>query len=510
MLQKGKKKTKKNRLEEISGFPDLSLEVSIVMEEKIREIKKIYELFGYGPLDTRLVEPVSIIQEKGVDNKEVFVLNLLHKGEVVEKNENEMALAVRFDWTVPLARYIAQYEKVISFPVKTYRVGKVYRGETSRLSVGRYCEFYQADIDVIGNGKLSLMYDVEFPLIISKILRDVFNLQKFVIRINNRKFLEGLFQEFGLLDPNKIKRTVKIIDDIEKVSLEETIEKLNEVGMDKEKANQLLNFFSLCRSIPINKVNIILSQLNVSNDLLKEGISELIFVFENLNKNINDIDNIMFDPSIARGLDYYTGTIYETKLIDFPELGSVCSGGRYEGLIEALSNNPNFKYPGSGISIGLSRLIHALIEKKMIKCYKKTTAKVLVTVMDLDYLGQYQEITNMLRENDINTSLYYNDVRLKSQLNYADKVGFTIVILANEKELLEKKIQVKDMQINFGKKQEDFVENTVTIEIDMLVDYVKMLLLAYKQGNEPEKRIEFRNYTEDDTSILSSKIQSYF
>lgn len=493
----------KRKLDEINGFQEFDQETDIIIDDKKTKIAKVYKKYGYQPIDPRSVELLSILNEKGIDSKEVFCLSTLHKGEVKDRAETQETLALRFDLTVPLARYVAQNEKTLSYPFKRYHIAKVFRGETARPKLGRFCEFYQSDIDVIGNGKLDLMYDAEFPLIISEIFTKVFGINRFIIRMNNRKFLEGLFQEFGMTDPTKIKKTVKIIDNMEKVKLEETLSKLNELGLSKHGAESILEFFHIFRESSLPNVVTTLKELKAQNALLQEGINELMIVFENILAGDVNIDNIMFDPSIARGLDYYTGTVYETLLIDNPELGSVCSGGRFEELVGTLSCNPNMKYPGCGISIGLSRLIPSLIKSGQIKTDGKTTAQVLVTMMDRNYATDYQRIATLLRKNDINTSVYCNDIKLKNQLNYADKIGVGVVIVANGDELKNGVVQVKDMKLNEGKQKDEYVENTQIVKFDDLPTIITKLIAKYKHDNASNVDEQFRHYNNcSSTQIL--------
>lgn len=485
----------KRKLEEINGFQEFDQETDIIIDKFKKEIAEIYRKYGYQPIDPRIIEPLSILVEKGIDSKEVFCLSMLHKGEVKDRNETQETLALRFDLTVPLARYVAQNEKILAYPFKRYHIAKVFRGETARPKLGRFCEFYQSDIDVIGNGKLDLMYDAEFPLIISEIFKNVFGINKFIIRINNRKFLEGLFQEFGMTDSTKIKKTVKVIDNIEKVKLEETLQKLNELGLNKQNAESVLEIFHIFRETKLENITSVLKNLKATNPLLQEGINELTIVFENIIAGGISTDNIMFDPSIARGLDYYTGTVYETILIDNPELGSVCSGGRFEELVGTLSCNPNMKYPGCGISIGLSRLIPALIKSGQIKTIGKTTAQVLITMMDRDCAIKYQQIASELRKFGINTSVYYNDVKLKTQLNYADRIGVNIVIIANKEQLDNNSVQIKDMKINEGKDKEVHADNTQLVKYDKLVQSVQEIISKYNTNdNIITSNVPFRYY----------------
>jgi histidyl-tRNA synthetase len=495
-------------LEDIGGFPEFSPEIDILMERIKQEIAKVYKKYGYQPIDNRLVEQVSVLEERGIDGKEVFCLSMLHKGEIQETKEEQETLALRFDFTVPLARYIGQAGKGMVFPFKRYQIGKVYRGEAARPRMGRFCEFYQSDIDVIGNGKLDLLYDAEMPLIINDIFKNVFGLERFIIRISNRKLLEGLFQQFGVIDPGKIKKSVNYIDNMEKVPIEETIKNLEEVGISKENADLLFQFFNLCRNSKVNLIIQTLRKLTVNNELLKQGISEVCTVLEYVLSGGINPDNVMLDPRIARGLDYYTDTVYETLLIDLQKLGSVCSGGRYEDLVGTLSRNPNMKYPGCGISIGLSRLVPALAKAKLLNANQKTTAKVMISTMDKKCMIQYQKLALTLRENGIDTIVYCNDAKLKNQLNYADAIGVNIVIVANEAELNEGKIQIKDMWLNIDKKKKgDCVNNTYLIYINEMIKFIKPIIEKYEMKEKKQSNNNFRKYSEGSVDDVIRMVQ---
>lgn len=507
----GKSKSKLIRLEEIGGFPEFSQELDILIDNIKHKISEIYQSYGYQPIDTRLIEPVSILQEKGIDTKEVFCLKTLNKGEIQERNENQEELALRFDMTVPLSRYIGQFNKSMVFPFKRYNIGKVYRAETARPGLGRYCEFYQCDIDVIGNGKLDLLYDAEFPLIINDIFRNILGLDRFIIRINNRRLLEGLFQELGVNDSSKIKTAIKVIDNMEKFSFEETIQNLNELGLLKDKANLLFDFFNMCRNNKVDIIISILKNMNFKNELLQQGMNELVTVFEYIINGGVFIDNLMFDPSIARGLDYYTGTVYETKLIDLIELGSVCSGGRYDELVGTLSKNSNLKFPGCGISIGLTRLIPSLVKAGLIKIKNKTCSDVMISVMERKLIMEYQKIALLLRKNGINTSIYYNDSKLKTQLNYADNIGVNIVIVMGENEFKEGNVRIQDMWLNLGKKKEDCIDNSITVSIDNMVETVKNMI--DKNNNfeiKDELKNDFRKYLENTDEEIKNILNNIF
>lgn len=438
--------TSKVSLSPIPGFPEFNIEENIVMSNVQSKIKEIYELYGYGPLDTRLVETDKVLNQKGIDSKELFSLNFIVKGNDVVPDENRRKLALKFDLTVPMARFIAQNKNTISFPFKRYQIQKVYRAEGHKVASGRYNEFYQCDIDVVGYNSLDITYDSEFPAIVCDILKNVFNIERFVMRISNRKLLEGLFRENGLMMVDKIKRAVKVIDDIEKVEKETTIQLLNELGITLENAERILILFKeLYSRTPLEAMNY-LKECHFKDSQICEGISELDCVVNGIIANGVDEKYFKVDARIARGLDYYTGTVYETNLIDHMEIGSVCSGGRYNDLVSTLSGNPEDKYPGVGLSIGLTRLIPTLIKANYLSAETQTVANVLVTCQDKKFISKYQEIGSMLRGKGIKTDVYLNkSTNLPKQLDYANKKKYKYVIIANKYEFEENSVAIRNM-----------------------------------------------------------------
>lgn len=430
---------------DIAGFIEHSVEVMAVMEKIKIKISEIYEKYGFQPFATRLVEDADVLSQKGIDSKELFSLNFLSRGTEYIPGEDRRILALRFDLTVPLARYIGQHSNVMKFPFKRYQIQKVYRAEHAKVATGRYNEFYQSDIDVIGQGSIDLTHDSEFPAIICDIFQNIFNLERFVIRISNRKFLEGLFREYGVNDVTLIKQCIKIIDDIEKVSEQETIDRLHSVGLDMEKGRELLDFFREISSMnPMKTIPYLRGKF--SNSLILQGIDELETVFEGIGMNGVSTSHFKFDPSIARGLDYYTGTVYETLLLDYPELGSVCSGGRYEDLVGTLARNKNIKYPGVGISIGLSRLVPTLIMKGHLSCDDYKTTSIMVSCQDKKFINKYIALGSMLRRNGHNVEIFQQrNKKLAYQLEYAEKKGIRYVLIANSYEFDEGKINVRNM-----------------------------------------------------------------
>lgn len=449
-------------LKQIPGFPELSENEEIVMQKVINQLKTIYELYGFSPLETRLVETEYVLNQKGIDNKELFILDKSYNDETIKANENQQKLYLRFDQTVPMARYIAENKKMIIFPYKRYQIQRVYRAEDAKIKRGRFNEFYQSDIDIVGRNTIDIYYDSEFPAIIYNIFQKVFNLTNFVIRINNRKILEGIFEEYGLEDITKIKRAVKVIDDIEKVEQSLTITRLNEIGLSDETATTILTLFKDINQLtPLNAIKL-MKEKNFKSSILNEGLLEQETVFNGIIANGVPESHFKLDLRIARGLDYYTGTVYETILLDFPELGSVCSGGRYNDLITTITGNPNDKFPGVGISIGLSRLIPTLIKNKILNASIFTVAPICITCQSPDRILDYQKIATLLRQNGFNTNVYIDRKgKLNKQLDFINNKGFLYAIIANGDELDKNEVIIRDMVTS---KQE-------TVMIDKLVEY---------------------------------------
>lgn len=471
---KQQKALMKKSLEEIPGFPELDVSGNIIMENVKGKIKEIYETFGFSPLETRLVEVDTVLNRKGIDSKELYTLGRLSKGEELDPIETKRTLALRFDLTVPLSRYIGNNKQEMQFPYKRYQIQKVYRAESSKANRGRFNEFYQSDIDVIGQNSISINYDSEFPVIISKIFKDVFNLEKFVIRISNRKLLEGLFRENGLTDVGNIKKAVNVIDNIEKVSESETLENLGKLGLETEKAFKLLELFKNTYSKSPQEAIEFLHEQNFTDSLLINGLNELNKVVSGIINNGLQEKYFKVDPRIARGLDYYTGTVYETNLLEHMELGSVCSGGRYDDLVSTLTGNSRDIYPGVGVSIGLSRLVPTLIEAGYLKYKGKSPCSVLVTCQDKKNLSDYQRIATQLRIAGIKTDCYLQtNVKLPKQLEYASQMGFKYVILGNKYELDEGKIIVKDMIKSSYDENGKGVTVQDVVELNELASYLK-------------------------------------
>ena len=304
----------------IPGFPEFTPREDLIMHDIGSKICNIYKMYGFGPLDTRVVEERSILEQKGIEGKELFSVGNISDGQDVESRRD---LVLRFDLTVPLARYVAQNKYDLQFPYKRFAVGKVYRAETAKDAKGRFNEFYQYDIDVIGRDTLDLNYDSEFPAIIYQIFKDVIGIKNFIIRINNRQLLEGLFMENGITDIKKIKKAVKVIDNIEKVDESVTITNLQTIGITLENAINILELFrKVYDMIPTDAVTY-LKSCEFKNSKLKLGIQELETVVNGVMANGVNSDNFRVDIRIARGLDYYTGTGTSQAWRFTPPCGSI-------------------------------------------------------------------------------------------------------------------------------------------------------------------------------------------
>jgi histidyl-tRNA synthetase len=418
-------------LNNISGFPEFLPRDQIAFNKIIDNIKRQFELYGFIPLDTAAVEKISTLLAKGNDH-EIYGIYRLSGQEGANKKD----LALRFDLTVPLARYVSQNYGSLTFPYKRYQIAPVWRGE--RPQAGRYRQFYQCDIDVIGDGELALIHDAEVLTIGYSIFKSI-GIQKFAIKINNRYILTGLIKSFGINNDNNIADIMRIIDKVEKISQTVLVTELEQQGLKQNNIDTLLNLVH--KKMSNHDWLIYLKTLCNEPEFLT-GIAEITEVLSHTSDFGVDDAYIQIDPSLARGLTYYTGTVFETKLIDHPELGSVASGGRYANLASTFTNK---KLPGVGFSIGISRLVPKLIETGIIKTDLESTAKVLVTTQNKQFMESYIRIAKTLRDAKINTELYLADKPLGSQMKYASKKGFHVAIIADSSELNDNKVFVRDL-----------------------------------------------------------------
>lgn len=410
----------------LAGFMELLPEEQILFEQIKNTIEKTYQKFGFLPLDTPIIELSEVLLAKagGETEKQIYRF---------QKGDTDLSL--RFDLTVPLAKFVAKNYGNLSFPFRRYQIGKVYRGEKAQK--GRFREFYQCDIDIIGDGELNTMNDAEIPSVIYNVFKEL-GFDNFTIRINNRKLLNGLFESINQKENST--EILRIIDKIEKIGKEEVVKELQELDVSNEAIDKIIGFIEI-EGTSDEKLEK-LAELGIDNDTYKEGLEELtqtvkyVRAFQVPDKNFN------VDLTIARGLDYYTGTVYETFLNDYRELGSVCSGGRYENLAEYYTDK---KLPGVGISIGLTRLFYKLNELKLIQAKQKSISKVLVVPM-LDDMEFPIKVASKLRANGINTEVYLNDKKLKAKMKYADKLQIPYVIVIGDDEVKSGIVKVKNMQ----------------------------------------------------------------
>ena len=410
----------------LPGFMELLPNDQIKFNSLVDKIRKSYEKFGFLPLDTPIIEMADVLLAKagGETEKQIYRFN-----------KGETDLALRFDLTVPLAKYVCEYNNDISFPFKRYQIGKVYRGE--RPQKGRYREFYQCDIDIIGDGELSIVNDAEMPSVIYTTIKE-FGFDNFTIRINNRKLLNGLFAELSLEEQSV--EIMRIIDKLEKIGKDNVVKCLQDLNVANEKIEKILNFIEIDGETDEKLQK--LENLNFTNELFLQGLSELKEVVKYVRLFGVPDTNFKVDLTIARGLDYYTGTVYETFLNDYRELGSVCSGGRYENLAEYYTDK---SLPGVGISIGLTRLFYKLNELNIIKAEKKSISDILIIPIT-EKLEEPIKLATEIRKLGINTEIYLNDKKLKAKFKYADKLEIPYVIVIGDDEISSNKIKLKNMK----------------------------------------------------------------
>lgn len=420
----------------LPGFMELLPNEQILFNEMMDKIRKSYERFGFLPLDTPIIEASEVLLAKagGETEKQIYRFN---------KGESDLSL--RFDLTVPLAKYVAEYYSNLTFPFRRYQIGKVYRGEKAQR--GRYREFYQCDIDIIGEDELSLINDAEMPSIIYNTFKEL-GFDDFTISINNRKILNGLFEALGLND--KSVDILRIIDKIDKIGKENVVKEIKDLGVEQDKIDTIMNFISITGNVEETISS--LKNLNIDNELFNLGVNELEVVASNINLFGVPTENYKIDLTIARGLDYYTGTVYETFLNKYRQLGSVCSGGRYDNLSSYYTDK---KMPGVGISIGLTRLFFQLTDNKIIEAGNRSISKVMIISM-VDDFNKSIEVATELRKNGINTQIYTDKAKIKKQFNYANRLGIPYVIVIGEDEINNNVVSLKNM-INGEQK-------TVTLE----------------------------------------------
>ena len=423
----------------LPGFMELLPGEQVLFNQMKETIQKTYVKYGFLPIDTPVIESTEVLLAKagGETEKQLYSFT-----------KGDSNLTLRFDLTVPLAKYVAMHSNELSFPFRRYQIGKVYRGE--RAQRGRYREFYQCDIDVIGDGELNIINDAEVPSIMYEIFRKL-GLDDFTIKINNRKILNGLFESINAKE-NAVD-IMRIIDKIEKIGEEKVIAELRELQIPEENIQKIVTFIQI-EGTTDEKLQA-LENLNIENEIYCEGITELKEVIKYIRLFNVPEKYFTVDVKIARGLDYYTGTVYETFLNEHKSVGSICSGGRYNNLSEYYTDK---KLPGVGMSIGLTRLFYILNEMNLIKTEKKSISEILIISMIPD-LKPAIETANKLRQAGINTEIYFDDKKIKAKFKYADKLKIPYVIVIGEEEIETGELTLKNMET--GEQKREKIEEVI-------------------------------------------------
>lgn len=413
----------------------------IAFQRMLDTIRRNYERFGFLPIETPVIEHSDVLLTKtgGETERQVYFvqstgsLNAAEKGGVPE-------LALRFDLTVPLARYVAEHEHDLSFPFRRYQMQRVYRGE--RAQRGRFREFYQCDIDVIGKDSLSVRYDAEIPAVIHSVFREL-NIGAFTIQLNNRKLMRGFFENLGIADPEQQMLVLREVDKLDKRGPDYVRDTLtgDAFGLSAEVAAKILDFVQV-RSTSVDDAFAKLDALGAGPETMEQGRDELKEVLSLIRDFGVPETHFALNLSIARGLDYYTGTVYETTLNDHPGIGSICSGGRYENLAGQYTKS---HLPGVGISIGLTRLYWQLRDAGLVST-ARSTVDVLVTQMDPALLPQYIAVATELRNAGIATEVVMESGKLGKQFKYADRAGIRFVVVIGEDEIAKGVVTVKDLR----------------------------------------------------------------
>lgn len=422
----------------LSGFKELLPKDQMLFNNIKHTIEQTYQAYGFLPMDTPIMESAEVLLAKagGETEKQIYSFS-----------KGDTNLCLRFDLTVPLARFVAQYQGQLTFPFRRYQIGKVYRGE--RAQKGRYREFYQCDVDVVGSEKLDIIYDAEVAAVVLAVFNNL-GLENAVLNLSNRKLLAGLVEELGLTD--KTTDILRLVDKLDKVGVPQLKELLHDTGISEDNAEKILNFLSI--SGTSEEVITNLKAFNVKNEMFLQGVQELTSVVEGLKNFGLTEENFKINLAIARGLDYYTGTVYETFIKGFENLGSVASGGRYDNLA---SNYTTKNLPGVGMAIGLTRLYDVLSDGSLVKesLYGVNT-KAVILPMDFDSQAYAINIAQSLRSVGLNTEIYFENTKFKNKLAYVDKMGVKYAIIIGEDEINSKKLTLKNL--------EEHTQETLTIE----------------------------------------------
>lgn len=410
----------------MSGFMELLPAQQLAFERMKKVVQDTYESYGFVPLDTPVLELSEVLLAKagGETEKQIYRFT-----------KGDTDICMRFDLTVPFSRFAAKNQNDLAFPFRRYCIGKVYRGE--RPQKGRFREFYQADIDIIGNEKLAVVYDAEIPSIMYRVLTKL-GLKRFHIRMNNRKLLKGFYQSLGLEEQSM--DILRLVDKLDKIGTENVRLGLLDLGVSDENAQRILSFVEIGGTV--DEVLHQLNGLGIDNESFYAGCMELKTVSDALTAMGVPQSHYKIDLKITRGLDYYTGTVYETTVDDYPTWGTICAGGRYDNLAE---NYTDKKLPGIGMSIGLTRLFDLLNDAGLIRTQGQTPTEVLILPMG-NSVSYPLTVAKVLRDANIKTEVYFADVKFKNKMTYANKTGVPYVIILGEDEETSQVVALKNMQ----------------------------------------------------------------
>ena len=434
----------------------------IAFQRMLDTIRRNYERFGFLPVETPVFELSETLLTKSGGETERQVYFVQSTGALAKEGEGLPELALRFDLTVPLARYVAEHEHELTFPFRRYQIQRVYRGE--RQQRGRFREFYQCDIDVIGKDALSVRFDAEILAVIHAVFSDL-GIGDFTIQLNNRKLMRGFFEAQGVTDGEQQALVLREVDKLDKRGADYVRETLTGegFGMSAEGVDRILDFVAV-RSTGHADALARLDALGQGSDTFNQGLAELREVLELVKALGVPESAYCLNFSIARGLDYYTGTVYETQLVEHPGIGSICSGGRYDDLA---SHYTKSKLPGVGISIGLTRLFWQLREAGLVEGIAESSVQAMVALMDDGQLAEALDIARHLRAGGINTEVQMESRKLAKQFQYASRAGIRFVVLAGEDELARGVVTVKDLlrEQQFDVKREELA-SSLKVELE--------------------------------------------
>ena len=408
----------------LSGFMELLPEDQLEFNKMYDTIRRVYELYGFAPIETPAIELAEVLLAKGGGETEKQIYRF-------KKGDNDLAL--HFDLTVPLARYVAQHERELVFPFRRYQMQKVWRGE--RAGAGRFREFYQCDIDVIGTN--NVLFDAEIPSVVYEVFKQL-GFEKFTIKINNRKILTGFYESIGLI--NQAADVLRVVDKIDKIGKQGVRKELLSLSVDSDTIEALFVFIEIQGEI--DDVLKQLEQLGIKNTTFQAGLAELGKVTSSMLTLGVPQKNFKIDLTVARGLDYYTGTVYETVLDEYPQVGSVCSGGRFDDLASYYTTT---SLPGVGISIGLTRLFYMLREAGVINASARTPSKVLLLSVDENALDRVLELAAFFRSYGINAEVNFEGGKIGKQMQYANRLKIPYVIVIGDDEVKSGTVTLKSM-----------------------------------------------------------------